>query len=419
MEKKEEKVRGGLVVIGMPESEPHTLVQRYTTGEYLPKEIPMHGLNHYIKKIEDDTLDIYFSKSLAISLAREHFKFANIAMIVLTCTESLADCQEFLQDQIKSAPTENYAFIIVIAQSECIGTPLCKLNNSDAKALFDTSENIEALFWCSAMTGNNIDEAFSHALLNKKLIESPFFNEAFEKSKTHLQQYKGFKLNAEQIGPVRFFHSRCNTTKHLFEIINQYQRAEITKKSAKQLARIVFDHYTIIHKIRSDLSLCLERMLVALFGHIRNHNLDEVYQLNLNRRPSILIPSKSDDIVYIWLLNLCENYELPAANPVAIEILEYVQSLETTMQYKWASTAKQLSIEHLIKFACHFIDQLYKDHFNGLENNLAQLRKAYEMWAEKFPHIDTSKIATILKIAHIRLTNPDDDPDDEMLVYNY
>ena len=419
MEKKEESVRSGLVVVGMPESKPHTLIQRYITNSYLPNEIPMHGLNHYIKEIEDDTLDIYFSKPLGLSFAREHFKFANTAMVVLTCTESLADCQKFLQDQTQSALTENYAFIVIIAQSEYIGTPLCRLGNDDAKTLFNSSEHIEALYWCSAATGEHIDVAFSHALLNKKLIELPFFNQAFEKSKTHLQQYKGFKLNPQQIGPVRFFHSRCNTTKHLFEIIDQYQRVEITKKSAKQLARIVFDHYAVIHNIRSDLSLCLERILVELFGHIRNHDLDEVYQLHLSRRHSRFMPTKSDDSVYSWLAHLCEIYELPATNSVAIEILEYVQSLETTMQYKWATAAKQLNIEHLIKFSCHFIDKLYKDQFKGLDNNLAHLRSVYEMWAAKFPHIDTSKIANILKIAHIRLINADDDPDDEMLVYNY
>lgn len=419
MEIQEESVRSGLVVIGMPESEPHSVVHRYCTGEYLPNEIPVHGLTHFAKKIEGDTLNVFFSKPLAATLATEHFKFANMAMIIVSCTESLAECQEFLQDQIEYAPTENYAFILVIAQSECIGTPQCKLTNNDAKILFDTNQNIEALFWCSAKTGNNINEAFSHVLQHKQSIESPFLNQGFEEAKTVLQQYKGFKLNTEQIGPVKFFHSRCNTTKHLFNIINQYQQVEITKKSAKQLARIVFDHYAIIHKIHSDLSLCLERMLVKLFGHIRNHNLNEPYQLNLRRRHPLITRTKSDDIVYSWLLALCDNYELPAANPIAIEILEYVQSLETTLHYKCASIATQLNIEHLIKFACHFIDQLYKDQFNGLENNLAQLRKEYEIWAEKFPHIDTSKIANILKIAHLRLTNPDDDGDEDMLVYNY
>ncbi len=419
MEKKEERVRSGLVVIGMQEAQPHTLVHRYRIGEYLPEVTLVHGISHFIKKIDGDSLDIYFSKPIAANLAIEHFKFANMAMIVVSCTESLADCLEFVKSKLEYAPTENYSFIIVIAQSECIGTLRCKLTNSDAKILFNTSQNIEALFWCSAMTGSNVNEAFSHALWNKERIESPFFNQAFEEAKTHLQQYKGFKLNAELIGPVKFFHSRCNSTKHLSEIITLYQQLEITNKSAKQLTRIIFDHYTIIQKTLSDLSLCLERILVDLLGHIGNHNLNEAYQLNLRQRHTLITSAKSDDFVYSWLLTLCETYEIPPENSVAIKILEYVQTLETTLHYKCAGKATQLGIEHLIKFSCHFIDQLYKDQFNGLENNLAQLRKEYEAWADKFPHIDTSRIAEILKIAHIRLTGPDDDADEDMLVYNF
>lgn len=418
MEKKEEHARGGIVVYGMHGAMEYALVYRFIKNEYQPNLDTPFGISHFTKTVSGHSLDIFIGRPGIGSTVKSNLAFANMAMLVMPCTANFADCQEFLQETLAEIPRENYKFIIVIDQSEFNGTPKSRLSNKDAQALLNSHDSIEALYCCSAKTGDNIENAFNHALWNKEIVELNFFQECFEAAKNELQKYKGFKESYDIIGPIKFFHSRCNSTLYLFNIITLYQQQEVTQISARCLARIVFDHYTIIKKIRSDLSLCLERILVGLLGKILNININTEYQRLLQQRSAFKKYSKSNDVVYRWLIDQANRCDLPSKNETAMAILEYIQSLEVALNYKCGLTENQQRIEHLIKFACHFVTQLYSDQFNGIEHNLASLRKEYEEWARKNTQLDTTKIAEILKVAHIRIAHHEDESDEEMLEFN-
>jgi GTPase SAR1 family protein len=348
------------VVIGEHDSGRSSLIARYIYNTIDQGDSASVDLSYHRKVLGNRTLNIYECSSderfTQVHPLTNHFKFSNVALVTLPSTLDKRFFTESLGRVLDAAPLD-YAILVAVTHDELADY----ISAQEVEEICQQDSRIIKSYWCSTITGKNVEEIFQHAIRSLDNIRKLKFCDL---SKQQLMDYRGYKAQKDKAGPVTFFNSRCNFTAYLLDQINDCLREADAHEALRSLACILFDHYRVIRKVSSALSLAVEDILLKLYQLLEHHSLLEHYHEKINSRSSLKVYKKSSDPVCIWFADLESNVLMLPARPAIMErFLEFIQALETSLRYKLPGDERRVVIEQTIGLTYFCVDHIYETIF--------------------------------------------------------